>query len=684
MLERQRYEPQVEGTNQVQGEPSIRPARLTKFFCSLFVELVGYRLEAKRSPHLSTSAERCSRPESAMATPSRVHTFLTSHSLHGLEDHSGSDNTALLYNDKIPGQPVSAFRASSIRDNSSDPFRLVEQTMVTEFMSPPAGPFPCQWQDRIEQLPAQSQWIQSPSTSTFPTLDGRISNSSVPHPDYGHLSVNCSPQQHHLESHMDHSVSIYRKQRDQPPCVYSFLQSYPCLMPESAAQQAYGAHPSQRPIPPSSPSATILAGCHMNEADCPKPDHRAAHVLTVLRSCQGSSPPCYVGGVTTICQQEICTKDDCPPDTKLRCPSEDIDAQQCPGDCAGQMCNGIGCQYTTTCALAPISHEYPLVPKNETWPCSWSAHTAIRNAPTPRDTAAKQFDFDGNMASLDSQNYSPACSGVFLQKQQSEKGDPFQSQVADDFGCSINRCCDVFQVCEADPCNYSDFCHTQLQWDQCLWDDCTLATTNLERGEGHKDTSRLPSSPLGTMSDSASTKSASAVPSTASDNNGGTKHIATTCLWIVDQSSGQPCGFSCDQGNNLQTHIERTHIDPQLMKSDSGPKRASSRAPKSLVCRWEGCKHHEQKRSFRQTQALKQHVLTHSRCTSRSLYYERILADGSADKSAQCPECGQMCVDKTNLEIHMRTHTGEKPYKCKYCDDRFAARSTLSEHSRSR
>jgi len=355
----------------------------------------------------------------------------------------------------------------------------------------------------------------------------------------------------------------------------------------------------------------------VNEADCPKPDHRAAHVLTVLRSSQGSSPPCYVGSMTTICQQEICTKDDCPPDTKLRCPSEDIEAQQCPGDCAGQVCNGIGCPCSTTCARVPFSYEYPRIPNNETWPCNWPSHTAICNVPATGDPAAKEYDFDGDVFSLHSQKHSSACNGVVFQKQQPEKGDRFQYQAADDFGCSLNQCCDVFQICEADPCNYSDFCHIQLQWDQCLSDDCNLATANLERGEGHSDASCLLSSPLETVSGSPSTKSASVVPSTASEGDSETKNMVTTCLWIVDQLSGQLCGFFCNQGNDLQTHIERVHIDPQVTKFEPGSKRASSRASKSLVCRWEGCKHHEQKKTFRQTQALKQHVITHSRCTSR-------------------------------------------------------------------
>ncbi|KAM0209560.1 hypothetical protein ACHAQI_006299 [Fusarium lateritium] len=54
------------------------------------------------------------------------------------------------------------------------------------------------------------------------------------------------------------------------------------------------------------------------------------------------------------------------------------------------------------------------------------------------------------------------------------------------------------------------------------------------------------------------------------------------------------------------------------------------------------------------------------------------------DKPVKCEICGIMLSAKQSLEQHMRTHSGEKPWKCEHpgCDARFKQQSALTMHMR--
>ncbi|KAF7991185.1 hypothetical protein HCN44_002747 [Aphidius gifuensis] len=48
---------------------------------------------------------------------------------------------------------------------------------------------------------------------------------------------------------------------------------------------------------------------------------------------------------------------------------------------------------------------------------------------------------------------------------------------------------------------------------------------------------------------------------------------------------------------------------------------------------------------------------------------------------AQCPQCSKIFNKASVLKIHMRIHSGERPYACKLCEKKFVRRTALRQHA---
>lgn len=45
-----------------------------------------------------------------------------------------------------------------------------------------------------------------------------------------------------------------------------------------------------------------------------------------------------------------------------------------------------------------------------------------------------------------------------------------------------------------------------------------------------------------------------------------------------------------------------------------------------------------------------------------------------------CSVCGKIFPAKSHVKVHMRVHTGAKPYECEMCGKRFSQKNNLKTH----